>query len=50
MIFNWRTFLKQSLPYEGTHGDYDEFIDPMFVIASRIDDESNKYFDRLNKI
>jgi hypothetical protein len=50
MIFNWRTFLKQSLPYAGSQGEYDEFIDPFSIIASRISEESARYFARLNKI
>ena len=50
MIFNWKTFLKQSIPYTGQSGDYDEFIDPLYVMSTHIIEESKKYSDRLSKL
>ena len=50
MIFNWRAFLKQSIPFVGNKGEYDEFGNPIGLMAYKIVNEAKLYSEKLTKL
>ena len=50
MIFNWRTFLKQSIPFLGSKDEYDEFGSPIGLMAYKIVNDARTYSEKLAKL